>query len=457
MEFQHARRSDLFNSFDQSGQTVSNGGFASADVSESDVRHMFYDVPKSNSRLGTDSAVVPTQADAGADTPAGLAPAFDATDVLGDADHFEFIEESDVAGLPVDVPEDREQGAGFTPVPLSAVGNDGRGGTDPAPEPEPEPVADGDPDPAPEPVDPPPEPAAPTQMGRPDGVTAGPITDSPPSAPPADDNAVFGRAPDAAPEFIPDTGPLATYTSGGAAATSYNVAIDFVGTWSNELQAAFIEAADYLSTIVLADVPDVIVEGALVDDIVITATLAAIDGVGGTLGSAGPREIRGDGSYLPSTGAMTFDVADAQNQLTIGNWESIVLHEMTHAMGFGTLWSYMGLTSGSVAGGDMRFIGVNATETYLTEFPGIAGADPGAASGVPVETDGGPGTAGGHWDEELFNAEIMTGYVDSNSYVSNMTIAALEDMGYDTVFDDPYSLTDLFGAIPGNPLADLFA
>ncbi len=259
------------------------------------------------------------------------------------------------------------------------------------------------------------------------------------------------------PDMPPDTGPLTSYTSGGPASTSFNVLIEFVGIWTDELQAGFIEAADYLSTIILADLPDVIVDGIAIDDISITATLEGIDGVGGILGSAGPRDLRTDGTFLPSVGAMTFDSADAQNQLGIGNWETIILHEMMHALGFGTLWSAMGLTTGSVAGEDIRFTGVNATNVYQTEFPGIAGSDPDSLLGVPVETDGGPGTAGGHWVEFLFDDEIMTGFVDTGSFVSVMTIASLEDMGYDTVFDDPSSASDLSGPIPADPLLDLFA
>jgi len=48
---------------------------------------------------------------------------------------------------------------------------------------------------------------------------------------------------------------------------------------------------------------------------------------------------------------------------------------------------------------------------------------------------GGVGTAGGHWDEFLFDQELMTGYIDSDAYLSDMSIAALEDMGYETVYD----------------------
>ena len=51
----------------------------------------------------------------------------------------------------------------------------------------------------------------------------------------------------------------------------------------------------------------------------------------------------------------------------------------------------------------------------------------------------------------------MTGFVDPGGFVSLMTIASFEDMGYDTVFDNPYSATDLSGPIPTDPLLDLFA
>jgi len=365
-------------------------------------------------------------------------------------DHFEFTFE-------LDAPAASDRGAQDVETPVEEGGNvtaDENGDGRPDPDPAPTTPMDQDPDPAPPPLDPPVEPEVPpVTSGRPGGATPGTPQVTPPSPPPGSDNAESGRDPDAMPD--PGAIPLTGYTSGGPAGTAYNVTIDFVGTWTAELQSAFIEAADYLSTIILGDLPDALVDGIAIDDITITATLDTIDGVGGILGSAGPRELRGDGSYLPATGAMTFDSADAQNQLGLGNWEAIILHEMMHAMGFGSLWSLMGLTSGSVGGGDLRFTGANATDVYQSEFPGIAANDPGAPLGVPVETDGGSGTAGSHWDEVLFNAELMTGYVDTGSFVSLMTIAALEDMGYDTVFDSPYSATDQSAPIPPDPLLDI--
>src|SRR5215203_184686 len=68
----------------------------------------------------------------------------------------------------------------------------------------------------------------------------------------------------------------------------------------------------------------------------------ATDGEGGILGQSGPTALR-TGTYLPAAAKMQFDIADAQASLTSGEWNDIVLHEMMHSIGFGTIWSYLGL------------------------------------------------------------------------------------------------------------------
>ena len=332
---------------------------------------------------------------------------------------------------------------------------EGDGRPDPDPDPgSGMPADDTDPDPAPPPIVVVIPPEYEHDGGRPEAATPGPPTATPPAPEPGPENEVYGRPEDAVPDPV-DT-PVTSYTSGGAAALSYNITVDFAGSWTVALQDAFVTATEYLSSVILADIPDELVEGVLVDDLNISATLAPIDGVGGTLGSAGPRAIR-DVSYLPATGEMTFDSADAGNMLNAGTWQSVVFHEIMHTLGFGSHLGLLGLTSGSVAGGDIRFTGDNAIYYYNTEFSAIAASDPDSWLGVPLEADGGPGTAGGHWDEVLFGNEVMTGYNDSTNYISAMTIAALEDISYDTVIDDINSATDLVGTLPPDPLLDLFA
>jgi hypothetical protein len=150
--------------------------------------------------------------------------------------------------------------------------------------------------------------------------------------------------------------------------------------------------------------------------------MVSIDGAGGVLGQAGWDQVRA-GSYLPSRGIMEFDSADAAAYQAAGLFDDIVLHEMLHTIGFGTIWSYLGLTNGS------SYTGAAANAAY-----------PGGEL-VPLETDGGPGTAYSHWDEgsALGSNELMTGYIDGDNYLSYTTIASLADLGYSTVSGANYS------------------
>lgn len=234
---------------------------------------------------------------------------------------------------------------------------------------------------------------------------------------------------------------LDSYTSGSLDGSGFNIEISFSGTWTVALQQSFLDAADLLSTIILGDITDVFYNGQVIDDVRIDATLTDIDGAGGILGQAGPTAYR-TADYLPALGIMEFDIADAEDFDAIAMFNDIVFHEMVHVLGFGTMWDFMGLVTEN-ADGTLEFNGANANLAFDAEF----GAGP-----VSVETDGGAGTAGGHWNEGgagdtdsfAFSNEIMTGYIDiDGNYLSNTSIAALEDMGYETVFDpnDPLGAT----------------
>ncbi|MBR9651878.1 leishmanolysin-related zinc metalloendopeptidase [Thalassovita aquimarina] len=240
-----------------------------------------------------------------------------------------------------------------------------------------------------------------------------------------------------------DTGLLTEYVS-SAEGSDFNIEIVFNGTWTSALQDAFVTAADFISSIILGDVADILSGPYATDDITITAELADIDGSGGILGQAGPTVYR-TADYLPVAGIMQFDVADAEYFDGLALFDDIVFHEMMHTIGFGTMWDLMGLTSGSITTGDLTFAGAMATEVYNTDFVALSG---GTATGVPIEMDGGAGTAGGHWDEVTFGSEIMTGYINASNYLSEMSVAALEDMGYDTYLDNPLLVGDLTGSDP---------
>ena len=210
------------------------------------------------------------------------------------------------------------------------------------------------------------------------------------------------------------------YTAGAAGA--YNITIQFNGTWTNELHQVFVDAANRLTSLITGDLPDVTVRGGkgapkVVDDILITAELGNIDGLYGVLGQAGPTSVR-TGSSLPATAQMQFDIVDV-NDMGVTVFSDVVLHEMAHSLGFGSIWDRLGLVSNG------SFTGTNANN----EFHALGGTGL-----IPVEQDGGAGTAGSHWDEETFNNELMTGYInDGENYFTAMSAASFKDMGYQII------------------------
>jgi hypothetical protein len=154
----------------------------------------------------------------------------------------------------------------------------------------------------------------------------------------------------------------------------------------------------------------------------ISATGAPIDGVGGTLGSAGPTTGITDGNFTwASTGEMTFDSADLAGLELNGSLQAVILHEMAHVIGLGTLWILNDVYTDTTG----EYTGANALAAYQAEF------DP-LATFVPVELDGGPGTANGHWDEFWAGGqnELMTGFLDTPTFISDTTIASFADIGY---------------------------
>ena len=217
------------------------------------------------------------------------------------------------------------------------------------------------------------------------------------------------------------------YISGDPAipdSQEYNIEINFKGSWTVALENAFVSAANAISDFILGDVPNRTYNGRLIDDLSITAELVPIDGRYGILGSAGPTALRG-GSYLPLTGSMRFDSADASYYNSTGLFDDIVLHEMLHTVGFGTIWKYKGLLAGAGTSAP-TFTGPLANAVY-----------PGSAS-IPVENGGGSGTRDAHWEESVFHNELMTGYINSNNDLSYMTVASLGDLGYSIVSGASY-------------------
>jgi hypothetical protein len=128
-----------------------------------------------------------------------------------------------------------------------------------------------------------------------------------------------------------------------------------------------------------------------------------------------------------------------------GLWEPVILHEMAHVLGFGTLWSLNGV---SVTGSG-EFTGANAIAAWQADFGQLGTPD--------VELAGGSGTANAHWNENTSGAgptgvfdqfnrdmrdELMTGWLNPNPFISNMTVRSFVDIGFTgvTAVPEPSSM-----------------
>jgi hypothetical protein len=221
----------------------------------------------------------------------------------------------------------------------------------------------------------------------------------------------------------------------GAAAQpgAFNIALRTTGLTPSEVQV-FRQAAARWEQVITGDLPDATYQGVAVDDLLIDASAQAIDGSGGVLGESSPDAFR-SGSQLPIHGTMEFDTADLASLEANGELYDVVLHEMAHVLGFGTLWRSLGLLSGAGTT-NPRFLGAHAT----AEYDALFGTN---ETSVPVEGRPSPsGSRNSHWRESVFGNELMTPYISGTTHpLSRVTLASLADLGYTVNLSaaDPYT------------------
>jgi hypothetical protein len=175
-----------------------------------------------------------------------------------------------------------------------------------------------------------------------------------------------------------------------------------------------------------------------VNSVIIYVVLDSIDGPGKILGRAGPCYGR-NGTFLPVMGLVELDTADVATYDANGLLRAIVLHEMGHVLGFGTIWTYQNLLVGG-GGTDPHFIGSQA----LAAFDRIGGTNYTGGAKVPVENVGAPGSVDGHWRESVFGNELMTSVLNAGTNpFSVLSAASMGDDGYTVNYAaaDPYMHT----------------
>ena len=254
--------------------------------------------------------------------------------------------------------------------------------------------------------------------------------------------------------------------AGATITTAYNAEVRFSGPApSPEAMGAFTAAAARVRAMVVGDIPDIdfstsnggagqdlsgcgisgVILHEVVDDVLIYATVVSIDGPGKILASAGPCFVR-LGSRQAVIGVMRFDADDIAGLVTTGRLNDVVLHEMMHVLGFGTIWTSQSRIGGVLLSGagtdNPRYIGPLA----LAACSAAGGTGAACTSGVAVEgLPFGAGTADSHWREATFDSEIMTGFVEAVGVtvpLSAITIQSFGDEGYvvNLAIADPYTV-----------------
>jgi len=237
---------------------------------------------------------------------------------------------------------------------------------------------------------------------------------------------------------------------------TYAIDVRYVGTPpSAAIQTAFADAALRMSQVITKQLTPLNAEGddasdlcdhpglptfhETVQNLVIFAEITPIDGAGGILGQSGPCAVRTSTS-LPFVGIMQFDSADLETMVANGLVNDVILHEMNHVVGYGTLWDgspFPTMLLQNVGTANPIFLGSSARTQYVS----VGGT---SSAGVPVEGGNIDGTSNSHWRETVFGDELMTGFLSGTIRpYSKVSIASLADLGYTVSLDtaDPFFLS----------------
>lgn len=215
-------------------------------------------------------------------------------------------------------------------------------------------------------------------------------------------------------------------TSFSANAGLFSITINNLGGLTPSQSSVFDDAIDFWESYLTG------VQSSFDHSIAIDASGAVIDGPGGVLGSAGPTGITqlADSPFVyANRGRMRFDSADLTRLENRGQLFDVIVHEMAHVIGFGTLWTTDFFIAGSQSNyvnGSGRYTGQYALDIYRREF--VENAE-----FIPVELNGGQGTANSHWDEPWPGgaSDLMTGFIGPYPItLSDTTVASFADIGY---------------------------
>lgn len=232
----------------------------------------------------------------------------------------------------------------------------------------------------------------------------------------------------------------------------FQITVNYIGNVGDRVRTAVTQAVAKWQQVITGDVPSYVnpFNGQLVDDIVLDVRMGLLgpafptgtDGATGsnTIANAGPLYGGAPGvngqlairpsPRLPYWGTIGFDPANAATD-SAQSLYTTALHEIGHALGFGTpllVEARAGYPNGLVvplAGNQANpvYIGTAALQAYNQIFQRNA-------VNIPMESEGGDGTALVHWDDAAVPSELMNGFLTIGAPLSRITVGAMQDLGY---------------------------
>lgn len=132
-----------------------------------------------------------------------------------------------------------------------------------------------------------------------------------------------------------------------------------------------------------------------------------------------------DTTNMVRFGVIKLDAYDVGPLLEQGKLYNLVLHEMGHVLGLGSLWDGFNMVK--------KVRSPQGGYEYLKQFANQGNKLVGRDGPALVEDEGGRGISRGHWKESVYGVELMTGFIESAGVampLSKMTVLALKDLGY---------------------------
>ncbi|WP_229747788.1 DUF4214 domain-containing protein [Marivita lacus] len=210
----------------------------------------------------------------------------------------------------------------------------------------------------------------------------------------------------------------------------------------NAYVSAFEDAVERWEEIITGDLPYAFVEGyGYVDDILIEVSVQDIDlsfeGVEQTiLAISSVLDQRDGASALPSYSRI---VINSEEVGTLLNLDEFVANTIGRALGFGALWEEFGLVR--LIDGVATYTGPNGLreiEELSDDLNGVNVLETGADGGLAAQ----------YWSEAVLDEELMTSRVElrrleagppnfgvPDNPISALTIAAMQDLGYQVDYD----------------------